>query len=369
MMVISSLGYGGAEAMLYKLLCHMKRDGISLVVVSLTNTDGYGKDIKKLGVKVCALSMTKSFKFISAMRSYRRLVKAERPDVILSWMYHANLVCSIYRLIFKGPKIIWNIRQDLSDVGHEKYTTRLTRKLNCHLSKSAHAVVNNCRTSIEQHKLIGLENQNTLYIPNGFELAEFKIRDEMAAVTRNDLGLKPDCVLVGFFARYVPVKNHNGALHVFKLLKDARSGPIKFILAGEGVTEFNMELKKTIEQLSLQNDCFLLGHVSSKHVLPSLNVFISPSWSEGFPNVIGEAMACGVYCVASDVGDCNEIIGSTGAITAPGDYNSMAEACLKRIENSKSPSKEDIRKRIELKYNITNIGNEYMTLLLETCIA
>jgi len=163
-------------------------------------------------------------------------------------------------------------------------------------------------------------------IPNGIDEQRFHPDTEARKSIREELGLSGDSVLVGMFARYSPMKDHETFLHAAALLHWKYPG-VRFVLAGEGIAADNQPLSRLVGENGLQEVTYLLGpRRDIQRLTAALDFACLSSWSESFPNVLVEAMACAVPCVASDVGDSSFIVGEAGRIVPPCNPPALAEA-------------------------------------------
>ncbi len=358
--IITGLNQGGAEAMLFKLLNGLNKSKFECLVISMSDMGVYGEKIASLGIPVFCLKMNSvRFSFISFC-SFLKIIYHYKPDIIQGWMYHANLFSLFSKILSPKSSIIFNIRQSLHG-NIDKFSTRIVIKLNAWASYSVRAVVNNSIVSQAQHRNIGFSNHNEVYISNGFHANFFKPSVEIYKNFRCVHGLDVDTKIVGNLARYHPIKNHIGQLILFHKIKMYYPYKIKLVLCGKDVEYKNIQLIEEINSLGLQNDCILLGPVKSYEIMPAFDVYSSSSWGEAFPNVIGEAMLCGVPCVATDVGDCKQIMGGLGAVAAPGDYDLLAKHCLEKLKIS-DEERSRIRQHVIDNYSIEKIVDQYQNL-------
>jgi len=168
-------------------------------------------------------------------------------------------------------------------------------------------------------------------------------------------------------ARYHPIKGHGDFLQAAAICSRTVPG-MKFMLAGEGIDESNGELSRRIRDLGLEDSFTLLGHRSNlERLYPGFDLLVLSSLSESFPNVLGEAMSCGVACICTEVGDCRDIIGDTGIAVPPGRPDLLGEAILEltsapghtRLERG-ARARERIRKTFSLK----SVVDQYEALYL-----
>lgn len=356
---------GGAENMLYKLLSCQQGE-IKHVVVTMKPKGVFATKISKLGVPVYSLEMYGCINVLFGFKKCVQLLHKIKPDVVLSWMYHANLMAIIAKPFFSKTKLIFNIRHSLSSLNNEKILTAIVIKLNAWFSFLTEAIINNSIQSIEQHNKIGFDRNKSKYIPNGFDLRLFKPNQALYSQFRQQNGFSPETKIIGNLARFHPMKNHPGLIKTFGLIKGHYSAPLKLVLAGKNVDYKNNQLANEIKKQKLGADILLLGEVDSSKIMPALDLYLlTSSWGEGFPNVLGEAMACGVGCVVTKVGDSELIIDKYGGIVEKEDYQGLAEECLNRLCDKKEFDASEIRAHIQNNYSIDKVCKQYDRLVFE----
>ena len=325
--LITGLATGGAEMMLFKLLSYIGCGANEARVVSLMGGGPMRERIQSIGVAVDSLNMRRGMPSFSALRQLRKIVWRYRPDLIQGWMYHGNLAASVAGWFCRNnPPVVWNVRQSLYDLKHERSLTRWVIRANARLSACADAIIYNSRTSARQHEEFGFDASRTFIIPNGFDTEVFRPDENARAGVKRELGVADDTILIGLIGRYHPMKDHRNFLNAAALLgKDFPD--VSFLLAGREVDAGNPALGAMIAEMELSGRVFLLGE---RKDIPQLNAALdiasSSSWGEGFANVVGEAMSCGVPCVVTDVGDSAWIIGDTGRVVVARDPGALALA-------------------------------------------
>jgi len=173
---------------------------------------------------------------------------------------------------------------------------------------------------------------NSCVIPNGIDVEQFGPSPKAYFKLRKDLHLGSSAVMIGLLGRYHPVKDHanflRAAASVVAVKPDSH-----FLLAGSGVDEKNQELIRLIDEQNLTGRVHLLGErEDTADLMAALDIFALSSFEESCPNVIGEAMACGVPCVVTDVGDAALIIGDTGRVVPSGNSPALATALIELLE-------------------------------------
>jgi len=351
--------------MLYRLLSAMRHGEFQHIVVSLLDRGSLGSSIEALGVPLFTLKM-KSLSVLASGLRLRRLVRRVQPDLIQGWMYHGNLAAvAARRLSRQNIPVIWNIRQSLYDIRDEKKTTAVAIRLGAKLSHLARKIIYNASISAEQHEALGYCAERRTIVGNGFDAQQFKPCPESRVQIRTELNLPISTPLIGLVARYHPLKDHATFLRAASLLVQSDRG-VHFLLAGSNVDKDNAALTGLIEALGLQGHVHLLGERSDiPRLTAALDIATSASWAEGFPNVIGEAMACGVPCVVTEVGESPTLVGETGLVVGARNPGALAQAwqcLLKKGPEARRRLGMAARQRIIERYALDKIAAQYEAL-------
>ena len=366
--IITGLSTGGAEMMLYKLVSKIDRGCFDIYVVSLTNIGPVGEKIEKLNIPVVAVGMKRGWRgFFSFSGFFKllRIVKKYKPDVIQTWMYHSDLIGGLVGKILKVP-VIWNIRHSNLNPKYNKKTTIWTAKICAKFSKTLPKKIICCSwASKSVHKKLGYDENKMVVIPNGFDLDAFFPDKQAREKVRKELGINDKIIVIGFAARFDPQKDHRNFFEAAKIVYKIYPN-VHFLLCGDGISWDNKRLREWIEKSGVKKITHLLGRRDDmKNVYNSIDIFCSSSYGEGFPNVIGEAMACEVPCVVTNVGDSAIIVKDTGFVVPPKNPEALAEAIIKMIELSEEKRRElgkKARDRIGQNFSIEKVVKEYENL-------
>jgi glycosyltransferase involved in cell wall biosynthesis len=367
--VITGLDTGGAEMMLYKLLRGLAgTPGFECEVVSLRGQGAMVGRIEGLGVKVHRLEMGEPLLVPLRITQLAAIVRRFRPDIIQGWMYHGNLFGTLARAIsFSRARVLWNVRQSLYSLDREKPLTALTIRLGAWLSATPSLVLYNSKVSSEQHSSIGYDPARAILVPNGFDIRAFRPLDARErAEARAALGLPGEALLIGIVGRNHPMKDHGTFLAAAGILARRRPEAV-FVMIGKGLTPANAELEGLIRKAGLEGRVRLLGERSDIPIACGcLDAFaLSSAYGEGFPNALGEAMACGLPCAATDVGDCAVILGDAGRIVPPRSPEALAEA-LESICALAPAERAALgrvgRARVEERFSMESIVSRYAKL-------
>jgi glycosyltransferase involved in cell wall biosynthesis len=316
--IISNLTTGGAEMMLYKILHTMNRERFESVVISLMDEGRFGKALKKAGLEVHTLGMKAGKPSVKAVWRLLHLIRSINPDIIQGWMPHGNLAASLSRVFLgKQVPVIWNIRHALYNIQHEKKGTAKVIKVGAMLSKRTAKIIYNSRVSAQQHQAFGYSASQTVIIPNGFDTQQFQPSQTAREKLRKTLQVPEDTFLIGLIARYHPVKDHANFLNAAARLVKARED-VQFVLAGRDVELSNPLIAELVQRQKLADRVHMLGERQDiSDLTAGLDIATSSSYTESLPNTVGEAMACGVPCVVTDVGDSAWLVGETGKVVPP----------------------------------------------------
>lgn len=360
--IITGLATGGSEMMLYRLLSALDRQRFLPEVISLTEEGPLAQKLRALGVPVKALGMRPGFPDPRALARLAGWLRAARPALVQTWMYHADLVGGLAAR-WAGPPVVWGLHNNVLQPRSTKRTTLWTVKACARLSPWLPVKIISCsQAAAEAHARLGYRREKMVIIPNGFDLQAFKPDAAARAGVRAELGLPEDAPLIGLAARYDPIKDHRSFVEAAARL--AQCFPdVHFLLCGEGVTWQNPELAGWIRQQGLQDSFHLLGRREDMpRLTAALDIAANSSIGEAFSNAIGEAMACGVPCAVTDVGDSALIVGETGRVVPPGDPQALAAAWQELLELS-PPARAQLglaaRQRVEQHFSLAAIAARY----------
>lgn len=368
--VITGLSRGGAETALHRLVHGLSREaGFTHSIVSLTVDNQF--DFEPLGVAVRTLGMRRGLPTPAALWRLRRMVSELEPDIVQGWMYHGNVAATLAMKPAAAVPVIWNIRHSLHDLVREKPLTRLLIRVGAVLARrtTVRRIVYCSDTSRVQHERVGYPHSKSVHIPNGFDCQRFRPSPDGRYRVRRSLGLEDDAVVVGSVARFHPIKNHVGLIAAFSRIAP-RYPRARLLLAGFGISVENEAITEAIRRGGQQDRIILLGERNDMpDLFAALDVLVLGSRSEGFPNVLGEAMACGVPCVTTDVGDAASIVGDTGFVAAANDEAGLAEALGRSLA---LPDEERValgaraRSRVRQFYHMPEVIGRYAELYRHT---
>lgn len=359
--VITGLEGAGAELNLYRLIKATTPAGYSHEVISLTGEGPVHALLTEFGVPVSVISMRRtSFSAIGAIGKVAHLVRQARPDIVQTWMYHADLVGGLAARITRTP-VVWGIQASELDPATDR-TSRAVASLNAWLSRTIpRSIVSNSEAGRQWHARFGYDSRKFVVIPTGFEVPAWPTEQTRAA-SRRQFGIPRECLVVGRIGRFAPVKDIRSFVMAAQIV--VRKVPdVVFVLCGGGLDPSNSMLQSWIGGAGLTERFFLLGPMTNlEKVYPVLDVFCSSSYAEGFPGVVGEAMSYAIPVVATDAGDSAALVGNCGRIVPARNPTSLG-AALVEILLLRDPERSALgaaaRSRISDYFSLESMGAKY----------
>ncbi len=369
--VITTLDQGGAETVLYRLIL-ASGSAAEHTVISLVNPGFYGPELIKNGIAVHSLGMPLGrLTFKGLLRLYRLILKIG-PDVIQTWMYHANLLGGVIGRLAGIRSIVWSIHNLNLDAAHNSLQTRVVWRFSVIFAALLQvATVFVSKEARRAHMKLGFRSQNMKIIPNGVDWQLFSINPRDRWQVRAELGVGDEEFLIGCVARWNSYKDHRNLLQSLSILKK-KSFIFRCVLVGPGIETGNTELMAMLLEFDLQTEIILTGARSDiARVMNALDLHVLSSAGEGFGNVTVEAMACGTTCVSTNVGGAEEIIGKLGWIVPPKDPLLLAVAIENAMTHVKHAHREklqaDCRSWVMRKFGMDTMVDAYMTLWNGVC--
>lgn len=329
--VITGLNDGGAEAALHRLIA-AEIDELH-VVISLLDGGKYREVLESEGFQVHSIGMIRGKPSLGALFKIVKLLRRIKPDLVQTWMYHANLLGGVGARIAGVKNVVWGIHNTTLDEKTSSPLTLKVNKLSALVSRLVPKKIICCAaTSKTVHDSAGYDSSKTIIVHNGYDVEKFCIDNGARNKIRTELNLDADMLVLGTVARFDAQKDYPNIIFTLAELK-RRNHIFKAILIGQNVDQENTDLVRLCEQAGIQDEVLLIGRRPDiPSIMNALDVHIlGSSYGEAFPNVICEAMACGTPVAATDVGDCRLIIGDTGAIAPPRDPSALADAVEKLL--------------------------------------
>ena len=364
--LIRSLNAGGAERQLVTLAKHMAQLKYQVSIAVFYGGGVYEEDLADADVKLLNLQKRGRWDIVGFMSRLIGMLREENPDVIYSFMSVPNILTILVRH-FVHAKVICGVRSSNVDLSRYDWLARWTYRCERVLSRYPDAIVVNSRAGMRYRGLEG--KRNVVFIPNGIDTISFSPDLAAGRDVRKAWGVGEEEYLVGLVGRLDPMKDHPTFLKAASGMI-RRHGNVKFVCVGDGPEPYKSELKDLARTLGLEESLIWAGgRRDMSAVYNALDLAtLSSSYGEGFPNAVGEAMACGTPCVVTDVGDCAEIVGDTGHVVPPKDPVALARGWEKLFSlplEKRMELGEKARQRIIKRFSLEKMVKRHEELFEE----
>lgn len=357
--LVNDVGYGGAQVLLKRLAIGLKSDGFDQTVVSVLPLEKIGKlapEFERAGVRVCSLDVSGPLSGMRGVFKFAAMIRGQKPDLIQTWMFHSALIGELAALFsLRKTRTLWSIHHTLLGKESSKWTTRLIHRVLAWMSPVLPEKVIYCsKAGLDLHHASGFDPSPSALVFNGTDTHVYRPNPEAKSALRHELGIPADAPLIGMAGRYHPQKDFANLLRAFAMVQEAV--PHAHLLAcGPGVTRDTDALSALADACPSPGQVHLIGpRRDMARIYPALTLCaLSSCEGEAFPLVLGEAMACEVPCVATDVGDSALIIGDTGRVVPARDPGALAAEMILLLKLSPQALRRlgtNARRRVEQRF-------------------
>lgn len=358
MFLIRSLDwYGGAQRQLVNLASGLSRMGHDVLVVTYYPDVLLARELEVAGVKVRSLGKRSRWDLLRPIVKFARLVRKSRPTVLHGYLSTANLLTVIGKICCPTVKVVWGVRA--SNMRWEEYDWlhKLSFVIEYALSRFADLLIVNSYAGRNHYGSSGFPVDKMIVIHNGIDTARFQPDREAGRAIRRQWGIEERDRVVCLAGRLDPMKDHATFIKAAALVSHGRSD-VRFVCVGQGPDEYKSFLHRLAEREGILDRMMWVGcFYDMSPVYNACDVVVSSSiWGEGFPNVLAEAISCGVPCVATDVGDSSLLLAATGGrLVPPGDPASLAKAIEAVLESDRAYPPGVLHKRIVRAFGIERL--------------
>jgi glycosyltransferase involved in cell wall biosynthesis len=354
--LIQSLNRGGAERQLVLLAKGLEQQRHCVSVGFFYPGGSLENELQDTGVRVTTLNKRGRWDVFGFLLRLVRFVKQKNPDIVHGYLGIPNILTVLLKLLFPHIHVVWGIRASNMDLSRYDWFWRLSFFLERKLSRFADLIIVNSYAGMEYSAQNGFPMEKMIVIPNGIETANFSPQPTLREKTRKEWGISNNETLIGLAARLDPKKDHITFLKAAAQVSRVRPD-VRFVCVGRGDEIYYERLRHVSDECGLSGRILWAG---SRDDMPAVYngldiLCLSSAFGEGFPNVIGEAMACGVPCVVTDVGDSARIVGDNGIVVPPGQPETLASGLLEmvvRIEKSKEVLANRLRRIIVEEFSV-----------------
>lgn len=340
MFLCRALDYGGAENQLVLLARKLSERGIETGIAVYYSGGGLENELKDSSVAVFHLNKQGRWDLLRFCRELARVVSIEKPDILHPYLPDSNALSVLVRPFLPKLKIAWGIRASYMDFDQYDWLAKVLFAATCRLSGQADLIIANSHAGRSFHQRRGYSSEKMVVIPNGIDTSLFAPDPEAGARVRGEWNVLGNETLIGLVGRLDPIKDHPTFLKAAALLLGQRDD-VRFVCVGGGKTPYREELKRMSENLRLGDRILFAGlRKDMRAVYNAFDIATLASIGEGFPNVVGEAMACGIPCVVTNAGDSERIVGTTGVVVPPGDPQALARGWQRILEMRKEEKSE-----------------------------
>lgn len=358
--IIIGLGIGGAELMLKRLVEGLNgKDGMHHSVISLTDLGPVGQQLLDNGIHVKSLGMKNILSIPTTFIKLRRELKNKKPDIVQTWMYHADFLGGLAAKSLGIHNVIWNVRN--THLNSNGKFNMVFRKICAYLSyKVPKEIIYVSQSAYNEHLKQKYRSNIGKIIGNGFDTAKYSFSRRNREKYRSDFKLEDSDIAVFSIGRYVPAKDHS--TFVAAICLAARTNPkIKGVLVGRDIQLDLFDLSDSEKKYFIMTG----QRADIAELLSAADIFCLHSITEGFPNVLGEAMSVGIPCITTDAGDAALILKEKKYVVDVGDFSAISR---KIIELSNEPDSviaaiaNKNTENIVRNYSISSILDQYIAL-------
>lgn len=368
--LIRRLGYGGAERQLVALARALRESGHSVAVAVFYPGGPLEEDLHAAGVPVCSLDKSGRWDTLGFIWRLVKLVHHDRPHIVHGYLGVSNILAALVAAVFPRICAAWGVRASNMNLADYDWLARFLYRVERQLAVFADLIIVNSHAGLDYAAANGFPKNKMLVIPNGIDTERFRPDLQARRRVRAEWNIKDGEELVGIVARLDPMKDHATFLKAAALLGSKRKQAV-FVCVGDGSSRYKEKLVQLGKQLGLTGRLIWAGaHVDMPAVYNALDVAVSSSsYGEGFSNVIGEAMACGVPCVVTDVGDSALIVGPSGEIVPPRDPKALKTAIAKCLDKPRPDCQAETcsRQRIVGSFSVKELEVRTEAALLRLC--
>jgi glycosyltransferase involved in cell wall biosynthesis len=364
--LIRSLDHGGAEGQLVELLEHLDKTRFDVTVATFYSGGALRARLEGLeGVRVVSLGKKGRWDVVPFLFRLRQAVRRARPDVVHGYMGVANELALVSGRL-AGAKVVWGLRASYVDFSAYDWAARAAFRAGAKMSNFADLIIVNSWAGRDHHARAGYSAARMVVIPNGIDTEALQPDAKAGTAVRDGWGVPAGVPLVGLVGRLDPMKDHPTFLRAAAKLVENRA-PVYFVCVGGGPASYREGLEALSRELRLGDRLIWAGERTDMcGVYNALDLVVMSSYGEGFPNVVGEAMACGLPCVVTDVGDAARLVGDTGVVVPPHDPEALARGMTAIIERpDRGGLAAEARRRIETEFSVARLATSTENVLLK----
>lgn len=348
--LIRSLEYGGAERQLITLANALDKNCFDVSILCFYSGGELEKQLDD-SVQVIDLEKRDRWDILSFLWRLYQVLKEIQPAILHGYLNTPNLLTIFFKPFFPSTRMFWAILATRVNYDNYGWLPAFLFRVECLCSQFADLIISNSDQGYKYHLMQGFPKDKMVVVKNGIDTNLFKIDSKARSKIRAEWQVLPETILIGLVGRLDPMKDHNNFLQTAaSLCKNIQN--VSFVCVGSGKEDYTQKLHQLAAQLELVDKVKWVGkRADMSEVYNAFDIVVSSSCDgEGLAYVIGEAMACGLPCVVTDVGDSALIVGDIGLVVPPRNPKALASALQHLISLSSTQRAElglRARERIE----------------------
>lgn len=361
--LVRSLNRGGTERQVLTLARSVDRNRFDLTVLTFYPGGDLAPLLEAGDIPVISLQKEGRWDVIGFFWRLVKQVRGFKPDIVYSFLVEPNLLSPFLKPFSPGAKVVWGIRASNMQLQHYDWFARLNFRLQVCCSRFADLIIFNSDAARDYHLAQGFSMRNTVVIHPGVDTEVFKPDRSAGSPLRTEWGIDPDAILIGLVARLDPIKDHRTFIRAAGLVARLNQNA-RFVCVGGGPATYSAELRSLADENQLSDRLIWTGERDDMAaVYNAMDLVCSSSLGESLPNAIAEAMACGIPCVVTDVGDSAFLVGDNGLVVPPNNPQALADGLSKCIDLLRSGHRLDPRSRITGNFDSVTMTNRTETAL------
>jgi glycosyltransferase involved in cell wall biosynthesis len=339
--LLRSLHHGGAERQLTNLAAALDRNRFDVTVFTFYSGGYFVEELREKGIRLISLRKRGRWDVFPFLWRLIKELKKIDPDVIHSYLVEPNLVAVLVKPLAGPAKVVWGVLAANMELKPYGWFPRMNFRLQAFASRFADLILFNSNAGRAHHLAQGFPAPKCTVIHGGVDTERFQPNRESGKPLRKAWGINDDTVLIGLVGRLDPTKDHPTFLKaVARLAREDLA--LRFVCVGSGPENYATRLGLLSEEYKIADRLLWTGgREDMPAVYNALDISCSSSCGEALPYAIAEAMACGVPCVVTDVGDSALLVGDSGIVVPANDPAALAEGlakCVSRLRAGQAPN-------------------------------
>ena len=354
--LVRSLDFGGAQRQLIALAKALDKSRFEVSVLTFYSGQPLEKELDGAGVRVISLDKRGRWDLLPFLCRLIREARLLRPDIVHGYLDIPN-VLALFLRPFVHARVVWGVRASEIELRDYDWLFRLAARLERFLARFPDLIIVNSVAAREHLIARGFPSRKVVMISNGIDTEMFKPDQEARARLRSEWGIADATPLIGTVGRIDPVKDLSVFLQAAAILS-REINDVRFACVGTGPAPYVQQLKSLARDLGLADRVIWPeARLDVSTVYNALDVLISSSRGESFPNAVAEAMSCGTPCVVTDVGDSALLVGDCGIVVPSQDPAALAAGNIRSLTLDRTDAGTKGRTRIIENFSVQQLAN------------